>query len=234
MIDTDASVYAIGAVLLQQQDKTDPTLWATIDYWSKTLTKEHRNYSATEREWYTVVWATLTLRSYIEGTRFVLRMDQNALLWMMTTNDPQGRLMRLRLRLMEFDYEIVYLPGRVHQVPDELSRLLREGGADDDATLMRRYLLSETRTKSNPSRLTPSRFSLARGRTRRRQSAPQIPRAKDNPPQVRSGRIATVLHPNKHQWISHRNANAYRARHVSCDRTASRLSRPRRPGTTPP
>ena len=38
-------------------------------------------------------------------------------------NDPTGRLMRWRLRLMEFDYEIVYRPGRVHQVPDVLSRL---------------------------------------------------------------------------------------------------------------
>ena len=36
---------------------------------------------------------------------------------------------------MEFDYEIVYRPGRVHQVPDALSRLLREGGAKDDATI---------------------------------------------------------------------------------------------------
>ena len=120
MIDTDASAYAIGAVLLQQQDEDDPTSWATVGYWSKTLTKEQRNYSATERECYTVVWATLTLRPYIEGTKFVVRTDQNALRWMMTTNDPQGRLMRWRLRVMEFDYEIVYRPGRVQQVPDAL------------------------------------------------------------------------------------------------------------------
>ena len=36
---------------------------------------------------------------------------------------------------MEFDYEIVYRPGRVHQVPDALLRLLREGGTEDDATI---------------------------------------------------------------------------------------------------
>ena len=88
MIYTDASAYAVGAVLLQQQDEDDPTSWATIGYWSKTLTKEQRNYSATERECYAVVWATLTLRPYIEGTRFVIRTDHNALRWMMTTNDP--------------------------------------------------------------------------------------------------------------------------------------------------
>ena len=39
MIDTDASAHAIGAVLLQQQDDNDPTSWATVGYWSKTLTK---------------------------------------------------------------------------------------------------------------------------------------------------------------------------------------------------
>ena len=135
MIDTDASAYATGAVLLQQQDEDDPTSWATVGYWSKTLTKEQRNNCATEREGYAVVWATLNLRPYIEGTKFVVRTDHNALRWMMTTNDPQGRLMRWRLRLMEFDYEILYRPGRLHQVPDAMSRLLREGDADDDATI---------------------------------------------------------------------------------------------------
>ena len=43
--------------------------------------------------------------------------------------------MRWRLRLMEFDYEILYRPERVHQVPDALSRLLREGGTEDDETI---------------------------------------------------------------------------------------------------
>ena len=55
MIDTDASAYAAGAIILQQQDKEDPTSWAIFGYWSKTLTNEHSNYFATERECYAVV-----------------------------------------------------------------------------------------------------------------------------------------------------------------------------------
>ena len=109
MINTDASVHTIGAVFLQQQDEDDPTPWA-VGYWSKAFTKEQWNYSATERECYAVVWETLTLRPYIKGTKFVVRTDHNALRWMMATNDPQGRLMRWRVRLMEFYYEIVYRP----------------------------------------------------------------------------------------------------------------------------
>ena len=66
MLDCDASAYAIGVVLLQQQNDDKPTEWATVGYFSKTLTKEQRNYSASERECYAVVWGVLTLRPYLE------------------------------------------------------------------------------------------------------------------------------------------------------------------------
>ena len=75
------------------------------------------------------------MRPYIEGLSFVIQTDHNALRWMMTTDGPQGRLMRSPLRLMEFDYEMVYRPRRVYQVPDALSRLLRKGGSENDATI---------------------------------------------------------------------------------------------------
>ena len=75
MVDCDASKYGIGAVLLQQQDESKPTEWATVGYFSKTLSKEQRNYSATERECYAVVWAVLTLRPYLEGSHFIVRTD---------------------------------------------------------------------------------------------------------------------------------------------------------------
>ena len=117
MIDCDASQYGIGAVLLQQQDESKPTKWENVGYFSKTLSKEQRNFSATESECLAVVWAVLMLRPYLEGSHFIVSTYQNALRWMMTLNDPTGRLMRWRLRLLEFDYEIVYRPGRVHQVP---------------------------------------------------------------------------------------------------------------------
>ena len=55
MIECDASKYGIGAVPLQKQDPSKPTEWATVGYYSKTLSREHRNYSATEREFLAVV-----------------------------------------------------------------------------------------------------------------------------------------------------------------------------------
>jgi len=136
MIDTDASAYQLGAVLLQQQDDDRPNDWQPVGYWSYTLNAAERNYSATERECYSVVWAVTSLRPYIEGQHFTVRTDHEALRWLMTLTNSSGRLLRWRLRLSEFDFSITYRPGRVHQVPDALSRLLTPDGeerpVDDD------------------------------------------------------------------------------------------------------
>ena len=85
-----------------------PTEWATVWYFSETLSKEQRSYFATERERLAVVWSVLMLRTNLEGSHFIVKTDQNSLRWMMTLNNPTGRLMRWRLRLLEFGYEILY------------------------------------------------------------------------------------------------------------------------------
>lgn len=94
-----------------------------MGYWSKNVSKKQLKYSAMEEECYPVVWAVLTLCVYVKYVYFKLRSDHNYLKWMMALNDPQGRLMIWRLLFMERDYEILYRPGRVHQVTDALSRL---------------------------------------------------------------------------------------------------------------
>ena len=51
----------------------------------------------------------------------------------MTLTESSVRLMRWRLRLSEFDFTITYSPGRVHQVPDALYRLISPDGNDNKA-----------------------------------------------------------------------------------------------------
>lgn len=61
MIYSDASKYALGAVLLQEQEVESDVAgqmenrWVTIGYWLKTLISAERNYSTTEREFLSVV-----------------------------------------------------------------------------------------------------------------------------------------------------------------------------------
>jgi len=119
-LDTDASAGQVGAVLLQEQpdQSTRP-----VGYWSRSLNAAERNYSTTERECLAVVWASLVLRPYIEGTRFTVRTDHAALKWMLHMDGAYGRLARWRLRLAEFDYWVQTRPGASRHAADTMSRI---------------------------------------------------------------------------------------------------------------
>ena len=91
--------------------------------------------------------------TYIEGQTFVVRTDHDALRWLLTLSDPSVRLMRWRLRLSEFDFEIQYLPGCVHQVPDALIRLISPGSdlepVDDESPTFGDHNLLDTNRTNN-------------------------------------------------------------------------------------
>jgi len=90
---------------------------------SRSLNAAERNYSTSERECLAVVWASLLLRPYIEGTRFTVRTDHAALKWMLHISGAHGRLARWRLRLAEFDYVVQTRPGASHHAADTMSRI---------------------------------------------------------------------------------------------------------------
>ena len=112
-LDTDASEYQLGCCLLQEQPEG---ALHPIGYWSRTLSPAEKNYSSTEKECLAIVWAVQHLRPYLEGQRFTIRTDHDALKWLLNLRDPRGRLARWSLRLQEFDYEVVYKPGKIPRV----------------------------------------------------------------------------------------------------------------------
>lgn len=78
--------------MLQQQNDDCLNDWVIMGYWSTNLTKEQPNYSASERECYSVVCALLSLRPYVEGTHYTVRTEHYALKCMMKLSHFQGRL----------------------------------------------------------------------------------------------------------------------------------------------
>lgn len=117
-IQTDASGYGIGAVLTQQQEEGEKV----ICYLSRSLTRNERNFSTTERECLAVLWAIERLRPYIEGTHFKVITDHHSLVWLNRLQSPSGRLARWAVKLQQYDYEIIHRKGKDHVVPDTLSR----------------------------------------------------------------------------------------------------------------
>lgn len=61
------------------------------------------------------------VRPYLEGVR--VRTEHSALKWILELPESAGRLMRWRLRLMEFEFYVIHRSRRAHQAPDSLARL---------------------------------------------------------------------------------------------------------------
>lgn len=119
ILTTDASNVAIGAVLSQGIIGKD----LPIAYASRTLNPAEQNFSTIERELCSIVNFTKLFRPYIFGRRFTIVTDHKPLQWLFNLKEPNSRLVRWRLKLEEYDYEIVYKRGKLNTNADALSRI---------------------------------------------------------------------------------------------------------------
>lgn len=117
-LTTDASNYAIGAVLSQGPTGSDKP----VAFASRTLNKAETNYSTTEKELLAIIWATKYFRPYLFGRKFTLYTDHKPLTYMFSTKDGNPRLVRWRLSLSEYSFDIQYKAGKQNVVADGLSR----------------------------------------------------------------------------------------------------------------
>jgi hypothetical protein len=97
-----------------------------IAYWSRSLKKAERNYSATEREALGVKEALVRFQPFIEGERNIVITDHAALQWARTYENANRRLAAWGAVYGAFPgLEIVHRAGVVHSNVDPLSRLKR-------------------------------------------------------------------------------------------------------------
>ncbi|KAL2607424.1 hypothetical protein R1flu_025997 [Riccia fluitans] len=119
-VHTDASSFAIGAVLAQpvNGNRDHP-----IAYISRKLIPAERNYTTTERETLAIVWATSKFDHHLKANKVKFITDHRAIVDLVRKPNPAGRLARWILALQELDFEVLYNPGKQHVVPDMLSRM---------------------------------------------------------------------------------------------------------------
>ena len=118
LLHTDASGYAIGAIL-SQKDGDDEYVCA---YESRILKGAELHYGITEKECLAVVFGIKKFRVYLHGQHFQVITDHSALNWLMSIADPQGRLARWAIILQAYDFKIIHKAGKAHTNVDALSR----------------------------------------------------------------------------------------------------------------
>jgi len=130
VLDVDACGTQVVATLLQKRDdrKLQP-----VAYISRRLATNARPYGVLEKECLAVVWASLKLRPYLEGDRFLVRTDHDCLWWILKIEcSGNPRLARWRLCLSELEFDVAYKPGMTHYMAESISRL--KSGASDETT----------------------------------------------------------------------------------------------------
>jgi len=126
-----------------------------IAYASRILRKAEQNYNKTEKELLAIVWAVKYFRSYLYGTRFKIVTGHRPLIWLFNITDPGSRLIRWKLKLEEYDYEIVHKAGKGNTNADALSRNLipddqhinsvSQGNEEEEEEAPREYTEDEKR-----------------------------------------------------------------------------------------
>lgn len=116
---TDASTDGIGGFLAQVQEDG---IEFPILFISKKFSDAATRWSTLEQECFAVYYCVIRLEPYLLGRHFFVATDHKNLLYLQTSTIP--KLVRWRLRLMEFSFTVVHIPGKSNVVADALSRVL--------------------------------------------------------------------------------------------------------------
>ena len=153
-ISVDASDYAVGAYISNEKPPND----RPIEYYSKALTAPQRNYSTTHKELLAIILAIEKFQHYIWGKHFVLYTDHQALTYLFSQNKVGSRLLRWKILLAEYDFDIIHRKGKNNVVSDCLSRIGEQSKEVQyfdriKNPIMRTILVATTRSRARENEL---------------------------------------------------------------------------------
>ena len=119
LLETDASIEGLGAVLSQKQDDGR---YHPITYASHGLKGGELKYHSSKLEFLALKWAvTEQFRKYLQYQPFLVRTDNNLLTYVMTTPNLDAVRHRWVVAMAGYNFEIEYICGTDNKVANALS-----------------------------------------------------------------------------------------------------------------
>ena len=144
IVTTDASGYALGAVLEQDENN----IRRPVAFHSRCLNTAEQNYHAQEQELLAIVDSLRAWRAYLYGQTFVVHTDHFSLKYLETQERLSERQVRWLQTLVSLDFKIIPIRGTTNTVADALSR--KHTDAPDKTTSDQKLLntvLDQTKVK---------------------------------------------------------------------------------------
>src|SRR5258708_30221449 len=118
VLDVDASNWAAGAVLQQQQNG----VLRVIAYSSRMFNDCELKYCITRKELAAMIFGLKQFRQYLLGRKFLVRSDHAALQYLRSAKELIGQQARWLDLIEEFTFELQHRAGLKHGNADSLSR----------------------------------------------------------------------------------------------------------------
>ena len=119
LLETNASKEGLGMVLSQKQDDG---CYHPVAFGSHSLTPAEKNHHSSKLEFLTLKWSvTEHFKEYLTYTLFVVRMDNNQLIYVLTTPKLDATVHRQVSMLASFVFALEYQKGADNGVADALS-----------------------------------------------------------------------------------------------------------------
>jgi hypothetical protein len=127
ILTTDACDWAVGAFLAQIHDE----ILRPNGYFSKGLSKAQKKYPKIEKELLAIVLGIEFFHEILYGRHFIVITDHKPLIYLLKKKEHVAqRLQRWILKMQIYEFEIRYIPGKLNNTADGLSRM-----PDDDESI---------------------------------------------------------------------------------------------------
>ena len=138
VLETDAARLKGLGFCLRQQDEAGN--WRLIQCGSRFLTDTETRYAVIEVEMLAIVWAMKKCAIYLQGMQnFEVATDHRPLIPILNGKSLQDianpRLQRLRESIVSFNCVAVWRQGKLHAIPDALSRYPVEKPTEEDEVI---------------------------------------------------------------------------------------------------
>ena len=130
LLKTDASKLELGAVLSQKQ--VDGR-YHPVAFSNQALHGAEVNYHSTKLEFLAMKWSIEHFKAYLLGRHFKVCMDNNPLMYFLTSPNIDAMKQRSINKLVKYDFSLEYQKGKSNTVADALSRIEETHLSDKEA-----------------------------------------------------------------------------------------------------
>lgn len=141
VVHTDASGFATGAVLQQDQGKG----LQPIAYMSRKMLDAETRYPVHEQEMLAIIHALLLWRHYLMGRKFVVMTDHRSLQYFKTQPQLSNRQIHWKDIIANFDFDIEYIEGKTNIVADGLSRRVDHQKVESEQSISKHLGMAHTK-----------------------------------------------------------------------------------------